>query len=41
MRRLDSVDELDYRDYLHPGDRLVWGQACGEPRTLVEHLFFL
>jgi acyl-CoA hydrolase len=38
VRRLDSVDELDYRDYLHPGDRLVWGQACGEPRTLVEHL---
>jgi acyl-CoA hydrolase len=38
VRRLDSVDELDYRDYLHPGDRLVWGQACGEPHTLVEHL---
>ena len=38
MLRLDSVDELDYRDYLRPGDRLVWGQACGEPRTLVEHL---
>jgi acyl-CoA hydrolase len=38
VRVLDSVDELDYRDYLYPGDRLVWGQACGEPRTLVEHL---
>ena len=38
MRCLDSIDELDYRDYLQPGDRLVWGQACGEPRTLVEHL---
>jgi acetyl-CoA hydrolase len=36
--RLNSVDELDYSDYLYPGDRLVWGQACGEPRTLVEHL---
>lgn len=38
MLRLNSVDDLDYRDYLRPGDRLVWGQACGEPRTLVEHL---
>jgi len=38
VRLLDSVDELDFRDYLRPGDRLVWGQACGEPRTLVEHL---
>jgi acyl-CoA hydrolase len=36
---LNSVDELDYRDYLRPGDRLVWGQACGEPITLVKHLF--
>jgi acyl-CoA hydrolase len=36
--RLNSVDQLDFRDYLRPGDRLVWGQACGEPRTLVEHL---
>jgi acyl-CoA hydrolase len=38
VRVLDSVDELDYRDYLYPGDRLAWGQACGEPLTLVEHL---
>jgi acyl-CoA hydrolase len=35
---LDSVGELDFRDHLRPGDRLVWGQACGEPRTLVHHL---
>ncbi|HWD03456.1 MAG TPA: acetyl-CoA hydrolase/transferase C-terminal domain-containing protein [Amycolatopsis sp.] len=39
MRLLDSIDELDFRDHLRPGDRVVWGQACGEPRTLVRHLF--
>ena len=24
--------------YLRPGDHIVWGQACGEPTTLVEAL---
>jgi acyl-CoA hydrolase len=29
---------LDLRAYLRPGDHIVWGQACGEPTTLVEAL---
>jgi acyl-CoA hydrolase len=29
---------LDLGQFLRPGDRIVWGQACGEPTTLVEAL---
>src|SRR5271168_2334096 len=29
---------LDLGAYLRSGDRIVWGQACGEPTTLVEAL---
>lgn len=29
---------LDLARYLRPGDRIVWGQACAEPTTLVEAL---
>jgi acyl-CoA hydrolase len=29
---------LDLRAFLRPGDHIVWGQACGEPTTLVEAL---
>jgi acyl-CoA hydrolase len=29
---------LDLREFLRAGDRIVWGQACGEPTTLVETL---
>jgi acyl-CoA hydrolase len=29
---------LDLGKFLRPGDRIVWGQACGEPTTLVETL---
>jgi acyl-CoA hydrolase len=29
---------LDLRQFLRAGDRIVWGQACGEPTTLVEAL---
>jgi acyl-CoA hydrolase len=29
---------LDLSRFLRPGDRIVWGQACGEPMTLVEAL---
>jgi len=29
---------LDLRAFLRPGDHIVWGQACGEPTTLVETL---
>jgi acyl-CoA hydrolase len=38
VRRLSSVDELDFGEYLRPGGSVLWGQACAEPRTLVEHL---
>ncbi|MBV1691113.1 acetyl-CoA hydrolase [Novosphingobium sp. G106] len=30
--------DLDLSRYLKPGDRIVFGQACGEPTTLVEAL---
>jgi acyl-CoA hydrolase len=29
---------LDLSEFLRPGDRIVWGQACGEPTTLIEAL---
>jgi acyl-CoA hydrolase len=32
------ADGLDLGAFLRPGDRIVWGQACGEPTTLVEAL---
>ena len=35
-----SVDagKLDLAQFLRPGHHIVWGQACGEPTTLVEAL---
>jgi len=30
--------DLDLTRYLRPGDTVVWGQACAEPRTLTELL---
>lgn len=38
MTRFVAKDQLDLSAYLRPGDRIVIGQACGEPRTLVEAL---
>jgi acyl-CoA hydrolase len=35
---LDSAGELDFADYLRPGDALLWAQAGAEPRTLIERL---
>jgi acyl-CoA hydrolase len=31
-------DGLDLSAFVRPGDHIVWGQACGEPTTLVEAL---
>ena len=31
-------DEIDFADFVRPGDVIVWGQACAEPVTLVERL---
>jgi acyl-CoA hydrolase len=33
-----AAGELDLSQFLRPGDRIVMGQACGEPTTLVEAL---
>jgi acyl-CoA hydrolase len=33
-----KAGELDLARYLKPGDHIVFGQACGEPTTLVEAL---
>jgi acyl-CoA hydrolase len=33
-----SPDQLDLSQHLRRGDRIVFGQACGEPTTLVEAL---
>ena len=35
-----SVDAaaLDLSAFVRAGDRIVWGQACGEPTTLLEAL---
>lgn len=33
-----NAADLDLRQFLKPGDKIVFGQACGEPTTLVEAL---
>lgn len=33
-----AADELDFRDYVRPGDNLTWGQATAEPAALTETL---
>ncbi len=38
MREVVDAASLDLAKYLKPGDRIVFGQACGEPTTLVEAL---
>lgn len=37
MKTVDA-GQLDLAQYLRAGDRIVWGQACGEPTTLIEAL---
>ncbi|WP_380871414.1 acetyl-CoA hydrolase [Sphingomonas sp. DBB INV C78] len=32
------ADALDLSRLVRPGDHIVWGQACGEPATLIEAL---
>ncbi len=38
MTALTDASGPDLGAYLRPGDHIVWGQACGEPTTLVEAL---
>src|SRR3546814_5309 len=33
-----ETGQIDLARYLKRGDRIVWGQACGEPTTLIEAL---
>ena len=33
-----DADGLNLSTFLRAGDHIVWGQACGEPTTLVEAL---
>lgn len=33
-----DIGQLDLTTYLHPGDAIVMGQACGEPTSLLEAL---
>lgn len=35
---VSNPEQLDLGQFLRPGDRIVMGQACGEPTTLVEAL---
>ncbi len=38
VARLGSVQQLDFRDYVRPGDGVLWGQVGAEPCTLTERL---
>ena len=38
MKVVSEARDLDLSEFLRPGDRIVMGQACGEPATLVEAL---
>ena len=38
MKVISDVSDLDLSLFLHPGDRIVMGHACGEPTTLTEAL---
>jgi acyl-CoA hydrolase len=38
MTIVTEASGLDLRKFLKPGDNIFWGQACGEPTTLIEAL---
>lgn len=38
MTLTTDAARLDLSQFLRSGDRIVWGQACGEPTTLIEAL---
>jgi acyl-CoA hydrolase len=33
-----ELDSLDFRDFVRPGDQLMWGQAAAEPAALIDAL---
>lgn len=38
MTQILRADGIDLGAFVRPGDHIVWGQACGEPATLIEAL---
>ncbi|MBO0712756.1 MAG: acetyl-CoA hydrolase/transferase family protein [Acetobacteraceae bacterium] len=38
MPRILAADELDLREFIRPGDQIIWGDSAGEPQTLTEAL---
>ncbi|MBN9563895.1 MAG: acetyl-CoA hydrolase/transferase family protein [Alphaproteobacteria bacterium] len=38
MARVVRPEELDLREFVRPGDQIIWGEAAGEPLTLTEAL---
>ena len=38
MPRVVQPEALDLREFIRPGDQIVWGDAAGEPLTLTETL---
>ena len=38
MAKQIAPGALDFASLIRPGEQIVWGQACGEPQTLVETL---
>ena len=38
MPEVLTLETLDLKKILRPGDNVLWGQACGEPQTLTEAL---
>lgn len=38
MKRIDSIEALDFSVLMRAGDTVVWGQVCAEPTALTERL---
>lgn len=38
MTRTWNPERFELAEAIRPGDAIVWGQACGEPQTLIEAL---
>lgn len=38
MPREIALEELDYSEWIKPGDSITWGQCCAEPLCLTERL---
>ena len=38
MQKIDSINQLNWQDYIQENNLVVWGQAQSEPLTLTRHL---